>query len=109
MPAIARNVRIGNVVWWTAIVIYFLLLAGDGLNGRFAADDPMNLAGYYQKGFREVVLDNIFFFNGAYRPLGGVYYLSVFSFAHLNPFPYHSVILAILIANLVVAYRFVLL
>jgi len=97
------------LVYWFFLLAYFWSLAGDGLWALFAADDPANLAGYQQRGLGRVLVDNICIFNGAYRPLGGLFYLITYQLAHLDPFPYRIVILILLTVNLVLAYRFALL
>lgn len=93
-----------DVAALVALIAYFLALAGDSVWGRFAADDPGNIAGYYSRGFLGVIADNLLFINGAYRPLGGIYYLALFRAAHLNPFPYHAVAWLLLAANVGLAY-----
>jgi hypothetical protein len=98
-----------SVLYWIALIVYFWSLAGDGLWSHFAADDPMNLAGYQTRGVWNVLRDTVVFFNGSYRPLGGVFYLSIYNLMHLDPFPYRTVVFIILTINLFIGYQFVLL
>lgn len=98
-----------NWPYWVCLIGYFWSLAADGVWSRFAADDPGNMAGYQARGLWNVAVDNVEFFTSSYRPFGGLFYLSVYKLAHLNPIPYRVIILIILTGNLVIAYYWVLL
>jgi hypothetical protein len=82
------------------LVAYFSYFASGAIRAHFAGDDPVNLGYYWPRGFGRVLLDNLCFWSTAYRPMGGVFYLSIYHFFHLNPLPYRLAILAILAANI---------
>jgi len=46
--------------------------------------------------------------HGDYRPMGGLFYVPILTFAGLNPLPYQAALLAILLANVYLVYRFAL-
>jgi len=99
--------RRASFVFWFVAYTYFIWLAGEGLLQHFAADDMMNLARYQSRGFGGVIADNLLFFRSdAYRPLGGLLYLSLYKLFHLNPLPYRIACFVLLLVNLPLAYRF---
>src|ERR1039458_1474980 len=89
------------------ILTYFLYFNWNGLWARFAADDMMNMAGCWRLNPARLLLDALLPWHGAYRPMAGLFYLPLHHFFGLNPLPYHAVMLAILLANLYLMYRFV--
>ncbi|MBL8174581.1 MAG: hypothetical protein JNK48_07925 [Bryobacterales bacterium] len=89
------------------VVVYFCVLAGDALLAHFAADDMMNMAAYHGLSAWELAFANLRFYSTFYRPLGGVYYASIFSFAGLNPLPYRIVVFVLLLLNIGLFYRFI--
>ncbi|MBS1829634.1 MAG: hypothetical protein JST93_30320 [Acidobacteria bacterium] len=88
------------------VVVYFCVLAGDALLVSFAADDMMNLACYHGRTAWELALANLRFYSTFYRPLGGVFYSTLYSFAGLNPLPYRAAIFFLLLVNIRLCYRF---
>jgi len=62
---------------------------------------------YFEYSPWQLALSNFLPWRGDYRPLGGLFYISVYHFAGLNPAPYQAVLLAILLANAYFAYRLV--
>jgi uncharacterized membrane protein YfcA len=83
---------------------YFLPLAWVGLTARFATDDPMNIAGYWNRGWEKLIAAQFLFFSSYYRPMGGLFYMPIFDVFGTNPFPYRAVLLVILGANAFLAY-----
>jgi hypothetical protein len=96
------SVRLGAAAF---ILAYFLYFAAYALQGRFAIDDPINLMYYWQQGTWALIRAQLEFFSTYYRPMGGVFYLSMFHLAGLDPLPYRMVALSILVLNLAVFYR----
>jgi hypothetical protein len=88
------------------ILTYFLYFNWNGLWTRFAADDMMNMALYWRLAPVRVLLARFLPWCGAYRPMAGLFYLPLFKWFGLNPLPYHAVMLAILLGNLYLMYRF---
>jgi hypothetical protein len=85
---------------------YFLYFNWNGLWVRFAADDMMNMAGYWRLSPIRLWLDPLLPWREAYRPMGSLFYLPLLQVFGLNPVPYHAVMLAILLGNLYLMYRF---
>ncbi len=85
---------------------YFLYFNWSGLWVRFASDDMMNMSIYWRLAPVRVLLSRFVPWSGAYRPMAGLFYLPLFKGFGLNPIPYHAVMLAILLGNLYLMYRF---
>ena len=99
-----RRRKVALAVFLTA---YFLIFNWGSLRVRFALDDLANLRYYYEMTPGRLLLANLLPWRGDFRPLGALFYLPVYHFAGLNPVPYQAVLLAILLANVYFAYRFV--
>src|ERR1039457_4392030 len=85
---------------------YFLYFNWDGLWAQFAADDMMNMALYWRLAPGRMLLDLVMPWRGAYRPMGSLFYLPLLQCFGLNPIPYHAAMLALLMGNLYLLYRF---
>lgn len=90
------------------ILAYFFYFNWDHLWVRFAADDMMNMSIYWKMAPVRVLLGRFLPWTGAFRPMAGLFYLPLFKVFGLNPLPYHAVMLAILLGNLYLMYRFAL-
>ncbi|MEO8372022.1 MAG: hypothetical protein ABI806_22755 [Candidatus Solibacter sp.] len=88
------------------ILAYFLYFNWDGLWAHFGADDMMNMAFYWRMKSVRLAMHLFMPWLGAYRPMAGVYYLSLLHTFGLNPAPFHAVLLTILAGNLYLVYRF---
>jgi hypothetical protein len=109
VPANSRNWLSSAAVKPACAVVILLQFAYfnfDGLRVHWAADDPMNLFGYWDAGVGKVLWSNLAFFNGFYRPLGGLFYLPIYWFAKLDPLPYRIVLFCLLGLNVYLVYRF---
>src|SRR5215470_6033815 len=91
---------------FAAIALWFLYFTHGGLRAALTEDDLMNLYKYAQKSGPAVILDNVFFWSPAYRPLGALFYLPLYKLFGLNPLPYRVVCFAILGVNLALLFRF---
>lgn len=98
----------GPFLAWTIIFGLFLFFAGAGVHADFTRDDLMNLHNYLQQGTLGVLQGNVCYWSASYRPLGGVFYLSLYEVFGFNPLPFRVVCFLLLVANLLLAYRFVL-
>jgi hypothetical protein len=76
-----------------AIAGIFLAFSGDGLRAYFTPDDMMNL---YGACFRRLAESD--------RPVGALFYRTLFTAFGLNPLPYRIACFAILSANLALLY-----
>lgn len=111
LTSVGSEQRTGRVPWRKLafamlILSYFLYFNWDGLRVRFAADDMMNMIAYWRLSPSKVWLDLFTPWRGAFRPIGGVFYLPLLQCFGLNPLPYHAAMLAILVGNLYLMYRF---
>jgi hypothetical protein len=104
-PRVPPSVIIGAAL----VAAYFFRFVGPGLSARLAADDPMNIYGYWRRGSGELVRNLFLFFTTYTRPMGGVYYSLLYHFFGLNPLPYHVVTTCLLLLNTYLAYRFAVL
>jgi hypothetical protein len=98
--------RVRRLLAWAVIFGFFLLFAGPGLLGDFTRDDLMNLHNYLQQGSWEILKGNICYWSSSYRPLGGVFYLSLYQWFGFDPLPFRAVCFFFLAVNLLLAYRF---
>jgi len=86
-----------------AILVYFLLLAQGGLGAYFSGDDMMNIAflhGYGRVSFPVLAAEAVSPFTPEYRPVGGVYYRTLYALFGLHPLPFRIAFFALLIGNL---------
>jgi hypothetical protein len=88
------------------ILAYFLYFTWDGLRVQFAADDMMNMTSYWRMPPIRMVLHVFMPWLGVFRPMAGLFYMPLLKVFGLNPIPYHAVMLAILMGNLCLVYRF---
>ena len=100
--------RLAVIGAFAAIAVWFLYFAHDGLRASLTEDDLTNLYKYAEKPASSVVLDNVFFWSSAYRPLGAFFYLPLYKLFGLNPMPYRIVCFTLLGLNLALLYRFAL-
>ena len=91
-----------------APVLFFLCFAYPGLGAYFTGDDLMNIQhmhGYFTKPFWRVVLDVFNPMTSSYRPMGGLFYRSLYAVAGFHPLPFRIACFALLTGNLLLAYR----
>jgi hypothetical protein len=81
---------------------YFVL---PGLAGIFNDDDAMNLFRYWSWGPGALFRGLLFFFSSYLRPMGGVYFLTLYELFGLDPLPYHVVLVVLLLLNTYLSYR----
>lgn len=84
---------------------YFAYWAADGLHAHFIYDDPSNIMYYWSRGWGQLIRAHFAFFTTYYRPMGGLYYLSIFDLTGFHPAPYRAVMLAIILVNIVLFFR----
>ena len=84
------------------IFIYFLSFAGPGLGAGFMHDDLMNLCRAWYPPVSRHLLDTVLFFrfSDSYRPLGSLFYITLFDLFGFNPLPYRIACYALMLLNL---------
>lgn len=100
-----------RAAWWSiALAVfltgYFVYFNWGGLRVHFALDDLGNIGHYFTNYTPwQLVLSNLLPWRGDSRPLGGLFYIPIYTFAGLNPAPYQAVLLLLLLGNVYWAYR----
>jgi hypothetical protein len=85
---------------------WFLYCSRDVLGVHFAPDDMMNIDNFYwTPGPWRQIYSQFLIWRGYYRPMGGLFYLPIFSVWGLNPVPYHVALSAILAIAVYLFYR----
>jgi hypothetical protein len=87
------------------VVVYCAVLARPALRSHFSNDDPMNIGYAWRRGFGFLLWHCVTFWSTAYRPMGGLFYLSIYRVFGLNPQPYRIAILCFVVANAYLSYR----
>jgi hypothetical protein len=88
------------------LLAWFLYFTHDGLGVHFAVDDIGNMGHYFREGPLALAISQFTLWRGDYRPMGGLFYVPILTFAGLNPVPYQAALLAILLVNVYLVYRF---
>ncbi|MBN1569106.1 MAG: hypothetical protein JXA73_14750 [Acidobacteria bacterium] len=91
------------------VLIYFGYFALPGLNSRFNIDDPHNIHRAWTGGGESLLKGLLLFFTPYFRPMGSLYFFSLYSFFGLNPLAYHIAITVFLLINVALTYRFAVL
>jgi hypothetical protein len=81
---------------------YFIVLTKDAVLSYFSPDDCMNIYRSWANSAAALVKANLLFFLNSpfYRPMGSVWYRSMFELAGFNPVPFHIANLCTLAANM---------
>lgn len=87
------------------VAVYFGYFALPGLSARFSGDDPMNIHYTWSHGGWALLKGLVLFFTPYHRPMGGLFFFSLYKFFGLNPLSYHIAITVVLLINVVLAYR----
>src|SRR5665213_3078789 len=88
------------------ILIYFMLLAGGGLRANFSGDDLTNIAflhGYGRVSLGAMLAQALSVFSPEYRPVGGLYYRTLFALFGLHPAPFRIAFFILLVVNMILA------
>ena len=89
-------------------IVYFMLLAGNGLNAFFAADDALSLAhmhSYFDIPLLEIAQQALTVVTGAFRPVGGLFYRSIYAVFGFDPLPFRIAAFVLMGVNLLLAYH----
>ncbi len=87
------------------LLVYYLYFVWHIFGARFSGDDMMNMDYYFKLSPLKLALIQWMPWGGTYRPMGGLFYMAIFSAAGLNPAPFHFLALLIIAANAYLTYR----
>ncbi len=71
----------------------------------FDHDDPYNIYWYWSRGPWALLKGILLFYSNYYRPIGGVYFYTLYTLFGFNPFPFHVVIASLFLLNTILIYR----
>ena len=103
-PARAHRCTRVDAICVLLLIAYFLHFALAARHGGFREDEMLNLWGYWYIGPVQSLFDLAKFWTPYYRPGGALYYLPLYHFFGLNPFPYRIVQISILALSIPIAY-----
>jgi hypothetical protein len=87
------------------VLAFFVKFVGPGLNYGFNGDDAGNIY-YHWTRFRELLINLPLFFTTYCRPMGGLYFATLYLLFGVDPLPYHIVTTVLLALNTFLAFRF---
>lgn len=85
---------------------WLLLFAHNGLSAHFSNDDLMNLHGHLSRPATSLLVDNLRYWSTSYRPLGGLFYITLYRFFGFDPLPFRVACFVLLALNLGLLARF---
>jgi hypothetical protein len=103
-PARAHRCTRVDAICVLLLIAYFLHFALAARHGGFREDEMLNLWTYWDVGPVRSLFALAKFWTPYYRPGGAVYYLPLYHFFGLNPFPYRIVQISILALSVPIAY-----
>ena len=99
-----RGLRIACIL---LLASCFAAFATDGLHAYFTADDGGNLINMHEAwehSLAGMAGSALRVATGAYRPLGGIYYLALYRIAGFHPLPFRAVCLSLMLVNVLLAF-----
>jgi len=87
-------------------VAYFFLISWDTVTAHFAPDEMFAIWWYWHPPPMHLLVSQFTLWSGSLRPMGGLFFLSIYLVFGLNPVPYHVVLLLLLLAGAYLMYRF---
>ena len=96
-----------RIACYLLLASYAAAFAADGLGAYFTPDDGGNLVNmheYWEHSIAGMAGSALGTATGAYRPLGGIYYLALYRLAGFHPLPFRAVCLSLMLANLLLAF-----
>ena len=101
--SVSRSVLLGAVF----VAGWMYHFTSSLLHSKFAADEMMNIYQYWSHGPWSLMRALVLFPSRYYRPMGGVYYSTLFHFSGLNPLPFHIAISTLMVVNTLLVWRIV--
>ena len=87
---------------------WLLLFAHNGIRAPFSGDDLMNLHLYLSRPPTSLIADGVRYWSASYRPLGGLFYVSLYHWFGFDPLPFRLACFGLLALNLGLLQRFIL-
>jgi hypothetical protein len=87
------------------ILAWFFFFNWDAVGTPFGADDMMNIAAHWRPNPWQLLYSPFLLWRDFHRPLGGLFYVPIFSKFGLNPWPFHAALLVVLLVNAALLYR----
>lgn len=103
-PGSSRPLLIASLLF---LAIYFAFSSRDGLHAYFTQDDAGNLLNmhkYWERSLADMLLSALRVVTGAFRPLGGVFYFTLYRLAGFNPVPFRAVCLGLMLVNVLLGF-----
>jgi hypothetical protein len=88
-----------------AIASLLLWFARSGLFVYLTGDDTMNIYKAWREPYPRILLENLFYFTPAYRPMGSLVYRLLFDLAGVHALPFRILCFALMLGNLYLLYR----
>jgi hypothetical protein len=102
VPAVDNRRRLAAALF---LLAYFLFFFRQGFGAAFPLDSVGNIGGYWHRGWGRLLLSLFLPWTGPYRPVGGLFYLAVFSGFGLRPAAFHVATAVILLGVIYLVYR----
>lgn len=92
------------LIFWLALITLFFAFAGRALTAHFSADDTNALHTYWTMGWQGLLKANVLFFSPAFRPMGGLFYFTLYSLFGLEITVFRIACFAFILCNIVLLY-----
>ncbi len=89
------------------VLAYYFFFTWKSLGIFFDRDDMMNLYVAWSKPLGELLLSNVLYWTDSARPLGELWYRTIFFVAGFDPLPFHVALLSLGVVNLALCAWFV--
>jgi hypothetical protein len=89
------------------LALYFIVSSRHGWRAYFTQDDAGNLLAmhnYWQHSLLDEIWAALRVVSGMVRPLGAIFYFTLYKLAGYNPLPFRAVCLTLILANLLLAF-----
>lgn len=90
--------------YWLFLITLFFCFAGRALTAHFSADDTNALHTYWTMGWAGLIKANVLFFSSAYRPMGGIFYYTLYTLFGLEITAFRIGCFAFILANIILLY-----
>src|SRR6202021_554254 len=100
MMTAEQKSALAGVVTAAAILGFFLFFIWPSFRLYFDQDDMYNLYFAWTKPATQLLRENLFFWQGAPRPLGQLFYRCIFALAGFHPLPFRIVGVILCAVNL---------